>query len=85
MLDLRPHHRALGVLVPHPVLPTAVDDATVGALQYIPEKELIYYIHPAEGLSVKARKQETLVVDGKEMCQVVLHLNADSISSLKQP
>lgn len=58
VLDLRPHHRALGVLVPHPVLPTAVDDATVGALQHIPEKGLfITYTQQKDLLSKQESKK----------------------------
>lgn len=39
MLDLRAHHDALRVLVPHPVLPAPVNDAAVRTLQNIAAQE----------------------------------------------
>ena len=38
MLDLRPHHTALRVLVSYPVLSAAVDHTTASTLQHITEE-----------------------------------------------
>lgn len=41
VLDFSAHHGALGVLIPHPVLPAPVDDAAVRTLQHIPAETVL--------------------------------------------